>query len=160
MAVLISDYEPSLRNFNRHTKRISDMEENIRKFSSAIIFLFLVSCGCVSPSLFGFEKTSSQFAEEVRASQSFYDNPVRDDPSNATAWCIRGNYYNNAFNQYEKALASYNRSLELDPHYGYAWFSKGVTLHNMGYDNESRECFENAVRYDPSIGPSIDQIEQ
>jgi hypothetical protein len=79
------------------------MEENIRIFSSAIILLFLVSCGCISLSPFGFEKNSSQFADEVRTSQSFYDNLVNDDPRNATAWGIRGNYYNNAFSQYDKA---------------------------------------------------------
>jgi lipoprotein NlpI len=47
---------------------------------------------------------------------------------------MQGNYYNNAFGQYDKALDSYNCSLELDPGYGYAWFSKGMTLRvNLKY---------------------------
>jgi tetratricopeptide (TPR) repeat protein len=92
-----------------------------------------------------FEKNQSQFAAGINASQGYYDNLVRDDALNATAWCIRGNYYNNAFNQYDTALQSYNRSLELDPGYGYAWFSKGVTLQNMGYYNESKQCFKKST---------------
>jgi tetratricopeptide (TPR) repeat protein len=119
-----------------------------------------VSCGCVSQSPLAPEKNSSQFADEIRASQSYYDNLVRDDPLNATAWCIRGNYYNNAFNQYDIALQSYNRSLELNPAYGYAWFSKGVTLQNMKHPDEAKMCFEKAVQYDPSLSSVIPRAGQ
>jgi len=120
-----------------------------------ILFLFLVSCGCIFPGSKGFEKNQSQFADEVRASQSYYDNLVRQDPLNATAWCLRGNYYNNAFSQFDTALISYNHSLELDPEYGYAWFSKGITLQNMKQYDEAEICFEKALHYDPAPGPSI-----
>jgi tetratricopeptide (TPR) repeat protein len=85
-----------------------------------IMFLCITSCGCVSLSPMMFEKNHSQFIDDIRVSQSYYDNLVKNDPQNATAWCIRGNYYNNAFGQYDEALESYNRSHELDPGYGYA----------------------------------------
>lgn len=116
-----------------------------------VLFLFVANCGCILDSPRPIEKDRAQFADKVNASQDYYDNLVKDDSLNATAWCIRGNYYNNAFGQYEKALESYNRSLELDPGYGYAWFSKGVTLRNMGYYSESEECFEKALNIDPSL---------
>ena len=119
--------------------------------SSIFLCLLLVCCGCISSTLPGFDKNQSQFADEIRASQVYYDNLVEDDPLNATAWCIRGNYYNDAFNQYDTALLSYNRSLELNPEYGYAWFSKGVTFQNMQRYDEAEECFENALRYDLSF---------
>jgi tetratricopeptide (TPR) repeat protein len=119
-----------------------------------------MSCGCISQNPLVFEKNSSQFADEVRASQSYYDNLVREDPLNAAAWCLRGNYYNNAFNQYNKALESYNRSLELDPEYGNVWFSKGVTLQNMRYYDEAKVCFEKALRYDPSLSSVIARLER
>jgi tetratricopeptide (TPR) repeat protein len=135
--------------------------EKVKLYSFVIILsLVMVSCGCILPGPLGFEKNQSQFAEEVRASQSYYDNIVREDPLNAAAWCLRGNYYNNAFNQYNTALQSYNRSLELDPEYGYAWFSKGVTLQNMKQYDEAKICFEKALYYDPTLGPSIARIEQ
>jgi len=137
------------------------MRKKMKVCSYAIIlFLVMVSCGCISQRSPGFEKNSSQFADTVRASQSYYDTLVRDDPSSATAWCIRGNYYNNAFNQYDTALQSYNRSLELDPEYGYAWFSKGVTLQNMRNYDEANRCYEKALRYDPSLGSVIPRVMQ
>jgi tetratricopeptide (TPR) repeat protein len=133
--------------------------ENMKLSSVGIIlFLFLVSCGCIFPGSWVFEKNQSRFADEVRASQSYYDSMVREDPLNATAWCLRGNYYNNAFNQFNTALQSYNRSLELDPEYGYAWFSKGVTLQNMKQYDEAETCFEKALHFDPKLGPSIAHI--
>lgn len=113
------------------------------------IFLFLSGCMFQNPAI-GI-KNRSQFAEEINASQSYYDQLVMEDPLNATAWCLRGNYYNNAFNQYEKALQSYNHGLELDPINGYCWFSKGITLQNMNRFNESEICFENAKKFDPTL---------
>jgi tetratricopeptide (TPR) repeat protein len=137
------------------------MRKKMKVCSYAIILcLILVSCGCISQRSPGFEKNSSQFADTVRASQSYYDTLVRDDPSSATAWCLRGDYYNDAFNQYDTALQSYNRSLELDPEYGYAWFSKGVTLQNMRHFDEAKVCFEKARQYNPSLGSVIARVEQ
>jgi tetratricopeptide (TPR) repeat protein len=140
---------------------VSDMRENIKVFSYVIVlFLVLVSCGCIALSPSILEKNQSQFADEIRASQTYYDNLVRDDQLNATAWCIRGNYYNNAFSQYDTALQSYNRSLELDPEYGYAWFSKGVTLQNMKHYDDAKLCYEKALLYDPSLSSVISQAGQ
>lgn len=113
------------------------------------IFLFLSGCMFQNPAT-GI-KTRSQFAEEINASQSYYDQLVMEDSLNATAWCLRGNYYNDAFNQDEKALQSYNQGLELDPINGYCWFSKGITLQNMNRFNESEICFENAKKFDPTL---------
>ena len=120
----------------------------------------MVSCGCISQRSPGVEKNSSQFADKIPASQSYYNTLVRDEPSDATAWSIRGNYYNDAFNQYDKALESYNRSLELDPEYGYAWFSKGVTLQNMQHNDEAKVCFEKALYYNPTLGSAIARVER
>ena len=123
-----------------------------------VLSIFLFSCGCIAQNPFQAEKNASPFIEEVRNSQSYYDNLVIADPSNAKSWCIRGNYYNDAFNQYDKALESYNRSLELDPGYGYAWFSKGITLQNMNRYNESKLCFEKSIQYDPTLASAIPRI--
>jgi uncharacterized protein with HEPN domain len=82
-----------------------------------------------------------QFAENLNASRTTYDQLVIDDPLNATVWCIRGNYYNDAFIRYDEALASYNHALELDPTHAYCWYSKGITLQNMGRFNEAEICF-------------------
>ena len=120
-----------------------------------VLSIFLFSSGCMAQNPFQAEKNASPFFDEVDNSQSYYDDLVIVDPLNAKSWCIRGNYYNNAFNQYDKALENYNRSLELDPAYGYAWFSKGITLQNMGRYNESKFCFEKAVQYDQTLASVI-----
>ena len=123
-----------------------------------VLSLALLGCGCTSQDLL--ETNSSSFADTVRGYQDYYDTIVIDDPLNATAWCMRGNYYNDAFGQFGEALESYNRSLEMDPEYGYAWFSKGVTLENLQQFEEARACFEKAVQYDPSLAGTISRIRQ
>jgi superkiller protein 3 len=89
--------------------------------------------------------------ENVNESQEYYDNLVASDPVNATAWCIRGMYYNNCYGQYAEALESCNKALELDPEYGLAWYLKGVILTNMNMTDGAALCFENATRYDPDL---------
>lgn len=119
--------------------------------SLSIFFIFFFTCGCISDSPMTAEKASVQFADKVNASQSFFDQMVISDPQNATAWCIRGMYYNNAFSQYDKALESYNRGLELDLENGLCWYAKGTTLQNMKQFNEAEICFKNAKKSNPTL---------
>jgi tetratricopeptide (TPR) repeat protein len=75
---------------------------------------------------------------------SYYEHLGDADPSNATAWRIQGNYYNDWFNQYDKALTCYDRALELKPDDAYAWYSKGITLSNMKRYREANQSFDRA----------------
>lgn len=95
------------------------------------------------------------FMEKVNESQEYFDNLVASDPVNATAWCVRGMYYNNHYNQYAEAMESCNKALELDPEYGLAWYLKGVILTNMNMTDEAAACFENATRYDPGLAKDV-----
>lgn len=119
-------------------------------FSVFIVCMFLFSSGCVYRDQISSEGKRLQFAGDLKAVRTSYDQLVIDDPLNATAWCIRGNYYNDAFGQFDEALVSYDRALELDPTYAYCWYSKGVTLQNMGRSEEAAICFENAKKYEGS----------
>jgi len=85
---------------------------------------------------------------------------VESDPENATAWCFRALYYKDSFNQYNKALESVNRSLEIDPGFGLAWYTKGFILLNMGDKEGGPFCFDHAVKYDPSLISSIPDLEK
>jgi hypothetical protein len=49
------------------------------------MFLFIASCGCVSMSPMMVEKNQSQFIDEILASQTYYDNLVKDESLNSTA---------------------------------------------------------------------------
>ena len=136
-------------------------------FSLFFLCIFLLSCGC----LFHEPVTAGQvsaFHERVNASLESADRMVAEDPHNATAWCMRGIYYNNIYSQYDTAtddyyqlsdqydtaLESYNKGLGLDPENGLCWYAKGTTLHNMRRFAEAESCFENGKRFGFS-GPDI-----
>ncbi len=117
----------------------------------ALMFILFTS-GCTNYVENADTVQMTQFMENVNESQEYYDGLVASDPDNATAWCIRGMYYNDNYGQYEKAMESCDKSLELDREYGTAWYLKGVILLNTNRHNEAMVCFENATKYDPELG--------
>ncbi len=120
-----------------------------------LVFLCCVmSVGCVGDDSASLDTMpTKEFMETVNASQEYYDTLVLSDPDNAEAWVYRGMYYNDNWGQYDEALVSCEKALELDPEYGMAWFLKGIILMNMNRHCESLPCFENATRYDPKLAP-------
>lgn len=137
----------------------------MKRFSITIIVLSIVtlaffSAGCTGHSGEDDRKTFEEFAAKANASAEYYDQMVESDPENATAWCIRAMYYNDNFNQYEKALESVNRSLEIDPGFGLAWAVKGFILLNSGDKEGASLCFDNAVKYDPSLAGSVPDVDK
>lgn len=121
----------------------------------AIIVLALICCvmavGCVDDGTISQDgMPSKEFLESVNESLEYYDALVQSEPDNAEAWFIRGMYYNNN-NQYDEALVSCEKALELNPNYAEAWFLRGIILTNMNQHCEALPCFENATRYDPEL---------
>ena len=117
-----------------------------------LMLLLFLCCGCLGDSGENDQEKIKEFAAKVNSSREYYDQMVESDPNNATAWCIRGMYYNNGnFNQYEEALESADRALEIDPEYGLAWLLRGYVLLNTGNVSEAELSFENAIRYDPGL---------
>ena len=43
-----------------------------------------------------------------------------------------------------KALQSYDKALELNPYYVYAWSSKGNALSNLGRYKEAIDCYDSS----------------
>jgi tetratricopeptide (TPR) repeat protein len=84
-----------------------------------------------------------------------YDEAIRLDPENVEAWTYRGFALANLAARtnndslYEAALASYDRTLEveLDPR---TWMDKGHLLMTMGRSNESLEAFDRAIELTPA----------
>jgi tetratricopeptide (TPR) repeat protein len=120
----------------------------------------LLSSGCTDHSDEDSREKLAEFAANANASAEYYDQMVESDPENATAWCTRAMYYNGNFHQYEKALGSVNRSLELEPEYALAWYVKGIILLNSGDKDGASLCFDNAVKYDPSLAGSIPDVDK
>jgi len=119
------------------------------------LLFILFTCGCVANTENLNNKNMSYFWEKTNASQEYYDNLVASEPDNATAWYIRGMYYNDCYGQYTEAMESCNKALVLDPEYGEAWYLKGVIHFNTNKRDEAALCFENATRYKPELAKEL-----
>lgn len=67
----------------------------------------------------------------------------------------RGVYYNNNYNQFDKALENLNKSLELDPDNPELWFARGVALYNLKRYDESLESLNSSLLIDPENGAAL-----
>ena len=93
-------------------------------------------------------------------SQEYYDRLVVTAPNDSVAWCTRGLFYNNYLSQNVITLECANRSLELNPEYGLAWFLKGIAYMNLESYQEAESCFKNATKYDPELTIYVPYIKQ
>jgi len=59
----------------------------------------------------------------------------------AEAWCDRGNKQYN-LGDFEGAIASLDKALEIKPDYHVAWYSRGLTLSNLGRVEDARSSVE------------------
>jgi tetratricopeptide (TPR) repeat protein len=61
---------------------------------------------------------------------------------------LKGNeyYYKR---EYEKAIECYDKVLEIDPKYAYAWNNKCLALDNLGKHNEAIKCYDKVLEIDP-----------
>ena len=73
---------------------------------------------------------------------------VRKVPGNARAWNNKGNSLQN-LGQGSKAMACFDKALEIDPTYARAWNNKGVSLNSLGRSPEAIACFDKATEIDP-----------
>ena len=67
----------------------------------------------------------------------------------------RGVYYNNNYNQFDKALENLNASLELDPDNPELWFARGVALYNLKRYDESLDSLNSTLLIDPEYGAAL-----
>lgn len=118
----------------------------MKAFFALGILLYGISwfMGCTFPDTTQSPEDFTHQANTSSMNTSYYEHLGDADPSNATAWRIQGNYYNDWFNQYDKALTCYDRALELKPDDAYAWYSKGITLSNMKRYREANQSFDRA----------------
>lgn len=51
--------------------------------------------------------------------------------------------------RYEEAVAVFDKAIEIDPEYAYAWSNKGNVLSDMGKYDEAIAAFDRAIEIDP-----------
>jgi len=61
----------------------------------------------------------------------------------------QGIYYNNHYNQYDKALENFNKSIELEPGNPRVWFARSVALYNLKQYDEALESLNTTIAIDP-----------
>jgi tetratricopeptide (TPR) repeat protein len=49
-----------------------------------------------------------------------------------------------------EALKCFDKALEIDPNYTYAWNSKGLALSNKNDYDQALKCFDKALEIDPN----------
>jgi tetratricopeptide (TPR) repeat protein len=62
----------------------------------------------------------------------------------------QGIYYNNHYNQYDKALENFNKSVESEPGNPRVWFARSVALYNLKRYGESLESLNTTIAIDPN----------
>lgn len=64
-------------------------------------------------------------------------------------WYNRGNKLRNS-QQYEEALAAYEKAIKINPSYYDAWYAKGSLLYQLGRDEEAIASYDKAIQIQPS----------
>ena len=68
----------------------------------------------------------------------------------AEAWHLLGMCYED-MKEFDEALKSYNKAVEIDPQYYHAWASKGLLLHSMGKVEEALLCYNRALKINKKL---------
>ncbi|MBN8559596.1 MAG: tetratricopeptide repeat protein [Leptolyngbya sp. UWPOB_LEPTO1] len=69
-------------------------------------------------------------------------------PKEASAWFERGNECYVA-GDFEGAIASYDKALEIKPDFDIAWVGRGAALHNLGQDEDAITSYDKALEIKP-----------
>lgn len=57
------------------------------------------------------------------------------------------NLYN--LGKYEEAITYYDKAIQIDPNYAFAWRNKGLSLNMLGNYEEAISCYDKAIELDP-----------
>jgi hypothetical protein len=76
------------------------------------------------------------------------EEQVKENPANVRAWTELGNLYFDS-DQYEKAIAAYRQSLQLEPRNADVWTDLGIMYRRTGRPREAIEVFDRAITIDP-----------
>lgn len=79
-----------------------------------------------------------------RLALSYYDSKLLNSPDNAELWYARGSTLVK-MEDYDLALKSFDRALEVDPEYQIAWVSKAEVHNRLGDPKKAAECYGHVI---------------
>jgi tetratricopeptide (TPR) repeat protein len=56
------------------------------------------------------------------------------------------------------AIADYDKAIALNPNYAHPYAARGLTLLNIGKDQEAEQDFKKAIDLNPSLKPLIEKL--
>jgi tetratricopeptide (TPR) repeat protein len=79
-----------------------------------------------------------------RLALSYYDSKLLNSPDNPELWYARGATLMK-MTEYEKALTSFDRALEINPDFQTAWVSKAEVYNKQGNAMKAAECYKHII---------------
>jgi len=68
--------------------------------------------------------------------------------NNHKAWLEQGNKLFDS-EHYEKAMADYDKAIQIKPDYYEAWFNRGLVLYELGHYQETLASYDKAIQFKP-----------
>jgi len=95
-------------------------------------------CGCI------FKAQDLGDDDSDRLALSYYDSKLLRAPDSRDLWYARGATLVKMGN-YEQALNSYNRAIDIDPSFQTAWMSKAEVYNKLGDSAKAAECYSHII---------------
>ena len=95
-------------------------------------------CGC------DFKKEGVDTSDADKLALSYYDSKLLRTPDNKDLWYARGATLTK-MGDYEHAISSFNRAIELDPSFQAAWMSKADVYNRLGDSVKAAECYSHII---------------
>lgn len=137
---------------------------NKQTFYTAIFIVFIAGfLSGVGFTVYKMDSTADITAPQSAAKQSISEQQgqailnleaeVTANPENYNSWTQLGHLYFDT-DQYQKAIAAYNKSLELHSGDANLWTDLGVMYRRAGDSTKAIECFEKAMAMNSTHEPS------
>ncbi|MDM8523791.1 tetratricopeptide repeat protein [Desulfococcaceae bacterium HSG8] len=134
---------------------MGDKSPGISRQTAVLLSFVMLVIGFIGGAIFGVMKTD-QLSESKTATTpqptarmfETLEGETIQNPQNVNAWVQLGNAYFDA-DQYQKAIAAYEKSLTLDPGNPNVWTDLGVMYRRNKQPRKAVEAFSKAMSADP-----------
>jgi tetratricopeptide (TPR) repeat protein len=88
---------------------------------------------------------------DYMAALGSFDRATRVKPDDYVLWYMRGNLLNRNLQNYPQAIASYNRSLQINPNFADALTGRGKALYELRRYDEALADLNRAIQLNPNL---------